>query len=106
MFATRDRVATGLLEVTDDLAALERPGFWALAITFEGAVTAARFAEVRPGPPTPGGPWCGPDPDEWSTSLERGAYCDAVNDIKRLIAAGDVYQVNLCRVLSAALHDP
>jgi para-aminobenzoate synthetase component I len=106
MFATRDRVATGLLEVTDDLAALDRAGFWALAITFEGAVTAARFADVRPGPPPLGRPWCGPDPHDWSTSLERTAYRVAVNDIKRLIAAGDVYQVNLCRVLSAALPDP
>lgn len=106
MFATTDRVATGLLEVSDDLAALDRPGFWAVAITFEGAVTAVRFADVRPGPPAPRRPWSGPAPQDWSTSLDRVAYCAAVEEIRARIACGDVYQANLCRILRAPLPDP
>jgi len=37
VFAAGGRVARGLREVTDDLAALHRPGFWAVLVTFEGA---------------------------------------------------------------------
>src|SRR5690606_18961890 len=37
------------------------------------------------------------------TSLDERAYCDGVRAIRSAIAAGDVYQVNLCRVLAAPL---
>ena len=37
------RLVVGLRESRNDLAALDEPGFWAVAVTFEGAVTCARF---------------------------------------------------------------
>ena len=40
------RLATGLVEVTDDLAALDSHGWWAVVVTFEGTVVCARFADV------------------------------------------------------------
>ena len=95
------RLATGLLDVTSDLAALDGPGFWAVVITFEGAVTCARFEHVRPASPWPGAPWRGPAPAAWRTSLDRDAFCAGVSHIHAAIAAGDVYQVNLTRRLSA-----
>jgi para-aminobenzoate synthetase component 1 len=96
-------LATGLLEVSHDPAALEeRPGWWAVVGSFEGAWTCARFADVRPAPP-PTGAWHGPSPDAWRTSLTQSAYEDAVRVIREHIAAGDVYQANLCRVLSAPI---
>ena len=106
VFAAAGRVARGLREVTDDLAALHRPGFWAVLITFEGAVTCARFSDVRPGPPPPARPWIGPPPTAWTTSLDEPAYHRAVGTIREHIAAGEVYQANLCRVLRAELPDP
>ncbi len=98
-----DRLATGLLDVTDDPAALDSTGFWAVALDFEGRVTCARFAEVRETPvpaPVPGA-WRGPRAGDWTSSLDRGAYTAAVRRIRERIATGEVYQANLCRVLSA-----
>ncbi|MFD8260939.1 chorismate-binding protein [Streptomyces griseoluteus] len=98
-----DRLATGLLDVTSDPAALDSTGFWAVVADFEGALTCARFADVRHTPvpaPVPGA-WQGPAPEDWTSSLDRAAYTSAVRRIREHIAAGDVYQANLCRVLSA-----
>ncbi|MFE2280796.1 chorismate-binding protein [Streptomyces sp. NPDC059454] len=98
-----DRVATGLLDVTDDPAALDSRGFWAVAAGFEGRLTCARFREVRERPvpaPVPGA-WRGPAAGDWTSSLGHGAYTAAVRRIRDHIAAGEVYQANLCRVLSA-----
>ncbi|GHI09072.1 anthranilate synthase [Streptomyces cellostaticus] len=98
-----DRVATGLLDVTSDPAALDSAGFWAVCADFEGRLTCARFADVREEgvpAPVPGG-WHGPAAGEWTTSLDRAAYTAAVGRIREHIAAGEVYQANLCRVLSA-----
>jgi para-aminobenzoate synthetase component I len=94
------RQATGLLEVRHDLKGLDRGGFWVVMVTFEGAVTCARFADVRPAP-LPAAPWAGVDGTGWSTSLDRRAYIGGVETVRGLIADGVVYQVNLCRVLSA-----
>ncbi|RRQ78806.1 chloride transporter [Streptomyces griseofuscus] len=100
-----DRLATGLLDVTSDPAALESTGFWAVCADFEGRLTCARFADVRHAPvpaPVPGG-WQGPSVGDWATSLDRAAYTAAVRRIRAHIAAGEVYQANLCRVLSAPI---
>ncbi|MEU0676746.1 chorismate-binding protein [Streptomyces sp. NPDC006172] len=98
-----DRIATGLLDVTDDPAALDSTGFWAVCADFEGRPTCARFADVRVAPvptPTPG-EWRGPAAGDWTSSLDHAAYTAGVRRIREHIAAGDVYQANLCRVLSA-----
>lgn len=96
-------VATGLLDVTSDPAALDSAGFWAVAADFEGRLTCARFRDVRPEPvpaPVPGR-WHGPAAGDWTSSLDRAAYTAGVRRIREHIAAGEVYQANLCRVLSA-----
>ncbi|MEU6356724.1 chorismate-binding protein [Streptomyces sp. NPDC047072] len=98
-----DRVATGLLDVTSDPAALDSSGFWAVAADFEGGLTCARFADVRrePVPAPRSGVWRGPHLDDWTSSLDRAAYTAGVRRIREHIARGEVYQANLCRVLSA-----
>lgn len=102
--------AHGVLQTVDVVAepqALRRPGWWALVGDFEGRVRAWRFAHVAPaGPIDAHGPpdeavWRGPAPASWSSSLDQGAYTDAVAAVRERIRAGDVYQANLCRVLSA-----
>ena len=95
-------LATGLEEVSGDPSALDRPGWWAVVGTFEGQWTCARFAEIRPAP-APSGTWTGPDPRAWTSSLDRDAYMAAVAAVREYIAQGEVYQANLCRVLSAPL---
>lgn len=95
------RLATDLVDVTSDLRALDSSGFWAVVLPYAGPPVCARFASVRPAVPWPGPPWQGPTRSSWTSSLERAAYCAGVEAIRAAIAAGDVYQVNLCRVLSA-----
>jgi para-aminobenzoate synthetase component 1 len=104
-------VASDLRDVTADLSALDSSGFWAVAADFEGRAVCARFGDVRPdpgpglasGPSSPAPAWRGPDPAAWTSSLDREAYVAGVRAIRERIATGEVYQVNLCRVLTAPL---
>ncbi|MFF8832961.1 chorismate-binding protein [Streptomyces sp. NPDC015131] len=101
-------LATDLRDVTSDPEALDSTGFWAVCADFEGGLTCARFGDVRPSPvpaPVPGA-WRGPAAGDWTSSLDREAYTAGVRRIREHIAAGEVYQANLCRVLSAPLPDP
>lgn len=93
------------MEVTDDLSVLDGPGWWAVVITYEGRVRCARFSQVREAElPEPAGPWAAPSGD-WSSSLDRSAYVAAVDSVRSSVAEGDVYQANICRVLSTALPE-
>ncbi|MEU7036065.1 chorismate-binding protein [Streptomyces sp. NPDC046237] len=101
-------VATDLRDVTSDPAALDSAGFWAVSADFEGRLTCARFGDVRVDPvpaPAPGA-WRGPAADDWTSSLDHAAYTAGVRRIREHIARGEVYQANLCRVMSAPLPDP
>lgn len=93
--------ADGVEAVTHDPADLTE-GFWVVVQTFEGHLTALRMAHhghdelaARPAP------WA-PLEGEWRTSLDSAAYRSRVREIRERIAAGTVYQVNLCRILE---HD-
>ncbi|EKX61501.1 chorismate-binding protein [Streptomyces ipomoeae] len=96
-------VATGLTDVTSDPAALDSSGFWAVSADYEGGLVCARFADVRreAAPDPVPGQWRGPAAGDWTSSLDRTAYTAGVRRIREHIAAGEVYQANLCRVLSA-----
>ena len=96
------RLATGLLDVTADPAALDGEGWWAVVADFEGALTCARFADVRASP-LPTAPWHGPGRAAWTSTMPYAEYVAAVERVRQEIAAGEVYQVNVCRVLSAAV---
>jgi para-aminobenzoate synthetase component I len=100
-------LATDLVQVADlgaDPTVLDR-GWWVVVGTFSGTLTGYRFDRVVPAPlPAttgnwPSGGW------RWRSSLDRAAYVSGVRRIREYIEAGDVYQVNLCRLLSAPL-DP
>ena len=95
-------LANGLAEVTDDPAALDGPGWWAVVLSFEGRFTFARFTDVRRAP-LPAARWAGVPAGAWRSSMSRDEYVAAVHGVRRAIAAGDYYQVNICRVLSAPL---
>lgn len=97
-------VATGLIETATDPSVLDAGGRWAVMATFEGEVLCARFESWRRATFEEwAGRWLGPDPAEYSSSLAQDEYLLAVSAIRERIAAGDVYQANLCRVLSAPL---
>ncbi len=101
------RLATGVVDVTDDPAVLDRAGFWAVVVDFDGSLTCVRFADIRPAPPVATlarRSWHGPPRNAWTTSMGREAYIAAVHRIRGQIAAGEVYQVNLCRLMSAPVR--
>ena len=89
-------------------------GFWAVVVDFEGRVRAWRFAEVHHGDDGGAGEasagWAGPDADAWCSSLDREEYLAGVGRVRHAVREGEVYQVNLCRVLTAPLpadpHEP
>jgi para-aminobenzoate synthetase component I len=100
------QLAHGLVEASDDLDVLDRGGWWAVVVTFEGQVRLWRFAHRILGPlPQPRAPWPGVT-GHWTTSLDRQAYRDGVAEIRRRIKEGEVYQVNLCRLVSAQVGNP
>jgi para-aminobenzoate synthetase component 1 len=99
------QLATDLADVTSDLAALDSSGFWAVVLPFEGPPICARFSNVRAARPWPGPPWRGPEPDAWTSSLDGPTFRKGVEDIRASIEAGDVYQVNLTRRLSAPMPE-
>ena len=96
------RLATGLVDVTADLTALDGSGWWAVVVDFEGAVRCARFDDVSEAA-LPAGPWPGVPVDAWTSSMTREQYVAAVGLVRDGIAVGDHYQVNLCRVLTSRL---
>jgi para-aminobenzoate synthetase component 1 len=100
-------VASGLVDLTDDLTALDSEGWWAVVLPFDGPPVCARFERRRPtgAAPRPARPWTGPPLDSWVSSLDAQAFGRRVDAIREAIAAGDVYQVNLTRRLSAPLPD-
>ncbi|MFP3712454.1 chorismate-binding protein [Puerhibacterium sp. TATVAM-FAB25] len=111
------RLATGVVECVDVLREPERlrSGLWFVVVDFEagrgGRARAWRFADVRPddgggvpdGVAGPGAAWRGPAPSAWRSSMGRDAYTAAVERVRAHVREGDVYQVNVCRVLAAPL---
>ncbi|WP_205857495.1 chorismate-binding protein [Phytoactinopolyspora endophytica] len=96
-------LATGLVEIADDPAVLDGSGRWAVVVNFEGDVTCARFDTWERTSLRAEASWRGPGSGDWVTSLDREQYIAAVEDVRERIAAGTVYQVNVCRVMSAPL---
>ncbi|MEO7449211.1 MAG: chorismate-binding protein [Humibacillus sp.] len=108
-----DRVAREVIDVrrgSDALEGLSQQGFWAVVSTFEGELTAVRFANVDRAPsgarvlPAETKGWPALDRD-WHSSLDRTAYLGAVEAVRERISSGTVYQVNVCRVLSHVLTE-
>jgi para-aminobenzoate synthetase component I len=90
--------------------AMDSGGFWVVVGEFAGAVRAWRFATVRRGrsgtglgPQGSGSSWLGPPRTAWRSSLYSDAYRARVEHIRAAVREGEVYQVNLCRVMSAPL---
>jgi len=105
-------VARGVAAVSHDVDDLTS-GFWAVVVTFEGHLTAVRMdhvrrpSDARPAPTVgapPGASWPALT-GAWRTSLDHAAYVEGVSEVRRRIAAGTVYQVNLCRVMEQDLPE-
>lgn len=90
------------IEVSHDPRDLES-GCWAVVLTFEGDLTAIRFARRDEGGVPPGDASRWPAVTGWTSSLDRAGFVAGVEEICSRIAAGEVYQVNLTTMLQAPL---
>jgi para-aminobenzoate synthetase component I len=96
------QLADQLADASDDPTVLDDGGWWAVVITFEGQMRFWRFDRILPAPMPRGlSRWRGPAAGSWRSSLDRDQYLAGVREIRRRIREGDVYQVNLCRILRA-----
>ena len=102
LFWMGTHLASELVETSNDLNSLRKPGFWVVLGSFEGKWRLARFAKIEQRNLPKGEPiWNAISDGSWQSTLDKGAYCAYVDRIREKIAAGEVYQVNACRVLSA-----
>ncbi len=102
LFWMGNHLASELVEVSSDLESLRRPGFWVVLGNFEGKWRLARFSKVEQRDfPKVGLNWSPISDNTWQSTFNKSAYCAYVERIREKISAGEVYQVNACRVLSA-----
>ncbi len=103
-----ERVLSRPVDLTSDPAALDSTGTWVVVQTFEGELTCVRMAEARtavdPYADVPA--WPMPPRASWTSSIDRDGYEKGVATVRERIAAGDVYQVNLCRLLASECPKP
>ena len=102
LFWMGTHLASELVEISNDLNSLRKPGFWVVLGSFEGKWRLARFAKIEQrNLPKAKSSWNAISDSSWQSTLDKGAYCSYVERIREKIAAGGVYQVNACRILSA-----
>ena len=100
-------MATDLLRVTRDPSEMDS-GWWAVLQTFEGEFFGFQFANSREYQAD----LLGSDSDEgveiifdnWISNVEQDEYQQGVQTVRESIAAGWVYQINYCRILSQKLE--
>jgi para-aminobenzoate synthetase component 1 len=90
-----------LQEIRSDLEAINEPGFWSIVGTFEGSWTLARFKEVSKKEFVSEGRAV--KVGKWQSSKSRDEYKSYVEGIRSLIASGEVYQVNACRIMTSKI---
>lgn len=96
--------ASGLEELSTDIAAIDDGRFWAIVATFEGEFQLARFGEVHQSNFSSPSPWR-PITDSWRSSFSKEEYCRYVEQIREAIRSGHVYQVNACRIMEVENHE-
>ena len=99
LFWMGGRLAYDLLEINNDPACLDKPGFWAVSTTFEGAWKCARFGTVVDSHLPPVSSSWQKLSQPWISSLSQVAYLNYVEEIQHQISQGWVYQVCACREL-------
>ena len=98
IFWMNGRLATNCVEISEDPSSLDKDGFWVTLQSFEGKFICARFADIKEAnlPPKEWKKISG----NWSSSQSQKIFESNVMEIQNRIANGDIYQVNLCRVLT------
>ena len=99
IFWMNGRLATNCVEISEDPTSLDKDGFWVTLQSFEGKFICARFLNISESE-LPPKEWRKIS-STWQSSQSQSTFEGNVKEIKNKIADGDLYQVNLCRVLTA-----
>ena len=99
IFWMNGRLATNCVEISEDPTSLDKDGFWVTLQSFEGKFICAKFLNVTESE-LPPKEWRKIS-STWQSSQSQSTFEGNVKEIKNRIADGDIYQVNLCRVLTA-----
>ena len=91
--------ARRIQEIIHSPEALNRDGFWAIQVSYEGEWTCAKLDDVE-AMEFPEVPWT-PNLNAWKSSVNQEEYEKYVESIRQGIANGDVYQANACRILES-----
>lgn len=94
------RIFSGLKNVSIDLSDLEREGYWVVIGGFENDWLLLEFENMSFDEVATAGYWPGVEKSGWQSSLDKFQYQQAVETLRDNVARGEVYQANLCRVLS------
>ena len=95
------RAARQVVDITDDLTCLDSGDEWFVVGYFEGPVLALKFAQWMDEKAFSSSlprAWSGTG--EWQTHTSQTDYETSVETTRQRIAAGDVYQANICRLIS------
>ena len=103
-FYRRGLWARDVVAISKNPDDLNDGNFWAVLITYEGEPTFAQFSTVGYDQEeeffryTEQSNWNRPN-KPWRSSLNQSEYLAAVGEVRSAIERGDVYQINLCRIL-------
>ena len=98
------KLATDVIERRSDLTQLDDGNFWAISISYEGDVVATSFRDVRD-EEFPEASWSELQ-GKWRSSQTQAEYCSYVENIRKAVEEGSVYQVNACRILELESEQP
>lgn len=99
IFWMNGRLATNCVELSEDPQSLDKDGYWVTLQSFEGKFTCARFTDIKEAN-LPAKEWKKIS-SKWVSSQNQENFVENVKNIQDRISKGDIYQVNLCRVLTA-----
>ncbi|MEY2944809.1 MAG: hypothetical protein RL433_491, partial [Actinomycetota bacterium] len=76
LFWMGTHLASELVETSNDLNSLRKPGFWVVLGSFEGNWRLARFAKLEQrNLPKAKSSWNAISDSSWQSTLDKGAYC-------------------------------
>jgi para-aminobenzoate synthetase component 1 len=101
LVAVGDKASTNLLRVTTDLTEIDKGGIWVVLAYFNTPIIAIEIEDWQPLSQTQPDKWSGAI--SWESLMTRDAYMKLVDEAKMWISRGDLYQVNVCRLLRAPL---
>jgi len=101
LVAIGQRASSSLTYATNDLNEISDSGTWVVLAYFNSPIVAFRFDDWSPLEHHRSETWSGVG--TWESLQSQNDYVSMVQEARRWISEGDIYQVNVCRQLRAEL---